>query len=396
VNLLGARRGRRTPETPAGPRDSREDSPGHLAWISWARIAAIVGVVTIHVCSHLVFAWGTTSAKLWHFANLLESTSRASVPVFVMVSGAILVAPRPDQPRRAFYRRRAARIGVPLVVWTCFFLVFDAWSNDRAITAYTFVQGFLWGRPYYHLYFLYVLAGLYLVTPFLRAFVAAADRRLLLAAAGGCLGLAVSAKLQHMLMGGGGFNAFTYFLPYVGYYLMGYVIATAAPRWPRRVVTWWSASVFAGTVLVTHVGTWWLFAEVGPQQGRMLYDYFAPPVVVAALAAMWFFRAVVADRWDPASSHGPPSAALPPVLSSTPSSTAGDDGRWVRTCAGLTLGIFVLHPLPLELLVRRQQPTFASAWVDMAFHLGVIVALVVGCGLMTLALRRIPFVRRLV
>jgi surface polysaccharide O-acyltransferase-like enzyme len=343
-------------------------------WLSWARIVAIVAVVAIHVCSHLVLEWRTTSAKQWHFGNLAESTARFSVPLFVMVSGAVLLVPRPGERLRDFYLRRAGRIAIPLVVWTCFFLVLDARAHGRDITAYTFVQGFLWGRPYYHLYFLYVVAGLYLVTPFLRAFVAGADRRLLIGAAAVTLGLASADKMQHVAMGGaGGFNAFTYFVPFLGYYLLGYVVATARPRWPRRTVIGWSAAGFAAAVLVTHLGSWWLFARSGAQQGRALYEYYAPPVILATVAMAFLLRAVFGDQ------------------APTPTTS-----RRVRGLADLTFGIFLLHPIPLELLVRRHQPVFSSAYVDIAFHVGVIVALVVGCGLVTFVVQRIPVMRRLV
>jgi surface polysaccharide O-acyltransferase-like enzyme len=360
---------------------------GHVPWLSWARIVAIVGVVAIHVCSHLTLEWGTVTARQWHFGTLVQSAGRFGVPLFLMVSGAVLLRPRRER-LRDFYRRRASRVAIPLVAWTCGYLVLDAWTQDRPITPYLFVQGFLWGRPYYHLYFLYVVAGLYLVTPFLRTFVAAADRRTLLAATACLLGLSCLDKVQHFYMGGGGFNAFSYFVPFLGYYLAGYVVATTRLAWPRRTVAAGAAAVFVGTTLVVHVGTWWMFGTLGVQRGRILYDYHAPTIMVASLAMAFLLRAVFGDRdHDTQTSEGRdwPAGGRP----------AGAAPR-VRRYADLTFGVFLLHPLPLELLVRRDQPEFASPYVDMAFHLSVIVALVVGCAVATFVLRQVPVLRRLV
>lgn len=337
-----------------------------LDWVSWARIVAAAAVVTIHVTSHLVFAWGDVAGRLWHFGNLLQSASRWCVPVFVMVSGALLLRTRPGDTTIDFFRRRAARIAIPLVAWTTFFLWFDAANRGKPLSAYHFVQGFLWGRPYYHLYFLYVVAGLYLITPFLRVLVAHASRRLLVAAVVVTLGLAAADRLQHWWMGGGGFNAFSYFLPWIGYYLLGYLLATIPVR---RAHAAWAAAAWVLAVGVTHIGTWWMFAELGPQRGRLLYENFAPTTIVAAGAVVLFLRAVMSER-------------------------AGS--VWPRRCADLTFGVYLLHPIPLELFVRRDQPVFTSAYVDMAFHLGVIVALVVGCAVVTLGLRAVPGLRRLV
>jgi surface polysaccharide O-acyltransferase-like enzyme len=361
-------------DTQAPPQALRTYTP----WVSWAKVVAIVGIVGIHVCGHLVLEWGRVDATVWHFGNLMDSLGRFGVPLFVMVSGAMLLPVRSDS-LRTFYGRRATRIAVPLVVWTFFYLWFDAWTVGREVTAYTFVQGFLWGRPYYHLYFLYVVAGLYLVTPFLRVFVAGASRRLVLVASVVCLVLAYADKLQHTFMGGGGFNAFSYFVPWIGYYLLGYVVAgVSLSRWPRRRVLGWSLAAFVFGVVFTAVGTWLLFGWLGPQLGRLLYDYFAPGVLVSAVAAAVFLRSWLGDARPVG---GAPDPAPAPV-------------GW--RLADLTLGVFLLHPLFLQLFVRSSQPEFGSDLADIAFHLGVIVALVVGCAVVTAVVRMVPFVRRVV
>lgn len=354
---------------------------GYRPWVAWARLVAITGIVTIHVCGHLVLEWRQVDATLWHFGNLMESATRFGVPVFVLLSGALLLDPARTRTESVswFYRRRAARIAVPLVVWTVFYLWFDAWTRGVEVTPYTFFQGFLWGRPYYHLYFLYIVAGLYLITPFLRVFVAHASRRLVGCATAVCLGLAIADKAQHTVLGGGGFNAFSYFVPWIGYYLLGYLATTWTPRAPARTVAVWSGVAYVGGVLVTAVGSWLLFGWYGVQNGRVLYDYFAPAVLLTAVAVVLFLRAVTGDV-------GPAVA-----MAVRPSG-----GALVRRFGDLAFGVFLLHPLPLQLFVRSDQPRFDSALVDAAFHVGVIVALLVGCGLVTAGLRRVPVARRLV
>lgn len=342
---------------------ARPSSAPFQPWIAWSRLLAIVAVVSIHVFSHFALSWGDVAPRLWHAGNLVYAATRFCVPLFVLVSGAVLLGR--TEPVRTFYARRAARIAIPLVVWTVFFLWFDAWTQGRPVTGYTFVQGFLWGTPYYHLYFLYVIAGLYLVTPFLRRFIAASSRRLVVAAAVVCIVLASADKLQHLLMGGGGFNAFSYFVPWLGYYLLGYVVATTTWRPPRLAL----ASVFAACVLLTAAGSWWLFGLVGMQDGRVLYDYFSPQNVVATLALALLIRSLAASpgRFD----------------------------RPLGWLAGLTFGVYLIHPIPLE-LVRRLGLSFADPNVDAAFHLGLVVALLVVCGLVVAGLRKIPLIRRLI
>ena len=120
---------------------------------------------------------------------------------------------------------------------------------------------------------------------------------------------------------------------------------------------------------------------------------------VGALAMAFFLRAVFGDHdLGTATVPARPGTAQPDTA--RPASSAAGRPWWVtprvRRYADLTFGVFLLHPLPLELLVRRDQPEFASPYVDIAFHLGVIVALVVGCAVVTFVLRQVPVLRRLV
>lgn len=343
-----------------------------LDWISWGRVCAIAAVVAIHVNSSLVNGWPDTPAALWHFGDLMESASRWSVPLFVMMSGALSLPPRPGDDARTFWKRRAVRIGVPLVVWTVFFLWLDSTQTGQPITAYYLFQGFAWGKPYYHLYFLYVIAGLYLITPFLRTFVTGSTPRLRAAAAGVALGLASLNDLQHWLMGGGGgTNALTYFVPWIGYYLLGLVLAEIPLEGRRRPVGWWSGAVFVGTVAAIHGTTWLLFGAYGVQQGRYLYGYVAPSTILAGGALLLFLRAV------------------------TPSVPARVN-RSVGRLAGLAFGIYLLHPIPLTLLHAVGEPRFGSPWAEIGYRIGLMLALLVGCGLVVAVLARVPVLRRLV
>ena len=108
---------------------------------------------------------------------------RPSVPLFVMITG-VLLLPLPDGcPMASFYRRRVGRIAWPLVAWSLLlpvmaYLYFTGSGSGSAnpsvdLSAYTpdVLVGRLWSwvlnfnfdtTP---LWYLYMLVGLYLVMP---------------------------------------------------------------------------------------------------------------------------------------------------------------------------------------------------------------------------------------
>jgi surface polysaccharide O-acyltransferase-like enzyme len=196
--------------------------PTETRWVTWidaARVAAILAVISIHVVTSLVTA--RSHPDSWWFGNVVSSASRWCVPLFVMLSGTLLLQSGREEGLRSFYQRRLARIGLPLVVWTLVYLWVGHLRTDHPADLGEAVSLTLAGLPYYHMYFVYLIAGLYLVTPFLRPLAAVGNSRLL--AAGAALFLAIGMlDLAIRVWGGhGGVNAVTRFVPYIGYFLAG-------------------------------------------------------------------------------------------------------------------------------------------------------------------------------
>ena len=98
----------------------------------------------------------TRSDALW--TALLDVFSRAAVALFVIASSYLQLPLR--YPVREFFRRRARRILPPFLIWTLIYAL--VWGEP--------VQNFkdlLWNFNYAagHLWFVYMLVGLYLVMP---------------------------------------------------------------------------------------------------------------------------------------------------------------------------------------------------------------------------------------
>src|ERR1700709_417019 len=73
---------------------ARKQGRSSLAWMDLLRIGAIVAVVVIHAISTATKSSGTGWHSAWWWtANFLNSACLWCVPVFVMVSGALLLDP---------------------------------------------------------------------------------------------------------------------------------------------------------------------------------------------------------------------------------------------------------------------------------------------------------------
>lgn len=130
-----------------------------IAWLDLCRVVAIIGVIVIHSCAILLKPWGIYSIQEWLVAaNFLDSLARCSVPLFVMVSGALILRPGKNPSIFQEILRRIVRVAIPLLVW-------------EAVIKYYFTNNFIgWADiliepPAYHFWFVYMIMGIYLLLP---------------------------------------------------------------------------------------------------------------------------------------------------------------------------------------------------------------------------------------
>jgi surface polysaccharide O-acyltransferase-like enzyme len=138
------------------------------------RTVAILLVILVHATlfPYSVEGLMTTGAQIdWWTTNVYGALANIGVPLFVMLSGVLLLNPsKADEPLGVFFKKRVARIALPLAFWTAAYFVWGYYMHGYALTTTNIIQGLL-GGSYYHLWFLYLLVGLYLATPVLRVLV---------------------------------------------------------------------------------------------------------------------------------------------------------------------------------------------------------------------------------
>lgn len=249
-------------------------------WMDSARALAALAVVLIHVLAPTVGGRGLdVGSPGWWLADALNSASRWCVPLFVMIAGALALDPARTELPRAFYRKRWHRIGVPLVFWTLFYLGFRAVVLGEPVTLAEAVHDVARGAPFLQLYFLYILAGLVALTPFLKVITRHATWRMQLGMAVVMLVMGVLDQIGTAILGAGEPNAVTRFLPYIGYYVLGWVLrdVLVARSTALALGAGFAVSVVA-TALAGRTGDFGTFA-------RYAYDFLSPSVVVMAVCA---------------------------------------------------------------------------------------------------------------
>ena len=204
----------------------------HIVWLDVVRFIAMFTVVCCHCTDPFNFYPGTApnigEIKLW--GAIYGSVLRPCVPLFVMITGALLLPVRGDAS--TFYKKRIPRVFYPFLIWSVLYNLFP-WItgllglNPQIILdffpyagAEVMQQSFSVSLEYIlmipfnfsilavHMWYIYLLIGLYLYLPVFSAWVEKASER---------------AKLMFLLAWG-----VTLLLPYYYQFVSNYLWGTCS------------------------------------------------------------------------------------------------------------------------------------------------------------------------
>lgn len=133
---------------------------GRQLFLDFLRVISVFAVVFLHA-SVKQYSASDITTNGFMVANLYDSLVRWAVPVFVMISGDLFLDPQKEITIKTIFSKYIKRIMITFVIWSLLYvLVYNKEFNLDA--ALNFVKG------HYHLWYLYLIVGLYLCVPILR------------------------------------------------------------------------------------------------------------------------------------------------------------------------------------------------------------------------------------
>jgi surface polysaccharide O-acyltransferase-like enzyme len=135
------------------------------------RCLAIMMIVTLHVIDGHYVTYRFTNLFVWGTIYLSHVISLAGVPLFVMISGFLLLNPDHEESIATFYYKRLIKVGIPFIIWGLIYLVWIACVRGNILTVQHIIREFAVGPIYGPLWFIYMIISLYLIAPILRVFI---------------------------------------------------------------------------------------------------------------------------------------------------------------------------------------------------------------------------------
>lgn len=132
-------------------------------WVDWLRVLACLLVMVVHSAEPFYLNGYDTlilskSDLIW--TSAIDSAARMSVPLFVIASSYLLFPLRYSAGE--FARKRAVRILIPFIIWSIAYALF---SDAPAANLKSLLLNFNFTAS--HLWFIYMLLGIYIMMPML-------------------------------------------------------------------------------------------------------------------------------------------------------------------------------------------------------------------------------------
>jgi surface polysaccharide O-acyltransferase-like enzyme len=289
----------------------------------------MVGVILLHaagrftVTSQEMGQMNPSQITCWGVVDTYQSLAAPlGVPLFLMLTGALLLQPGKTDSLSVFFKKRWARIGLPSLFWFAAYFAWDFLVQGIPFTAGAIMQGILNG-PYTQMWYMYVLVGLYLLTPILRIFMAHADQTMIKYFVFlWVMGVAILPIFDLLSPFQLNSNVFA-MTGYVGFFVLGAYLSTVDMQRSKL-----SIFIILGIAL-TAIGTYILAATIGGTEMYFFQQYFSPTVILVAVMMFTLLFSVqppsVQEDSNPSKAH-----------------------KLIQLISQNTLGIFLIHVMIIE------------------------------------------------
>ena len=250
-----------------------------IFYLDKLRVLAIFSVIVIHVSATM---WYSTPVKSfdWQMMNIYDSLVRFCVPLFIMISGAMLLDPKKDYSLKKL-SSKILRIITAFAVWSALYATYHYFYDNASLK--TSIKSFIEGE--YHMWFVFMIIGLYIATPIIRLI--AKDKKTTQYFI--VLGLVINtlaAVLPEIPYGGTIFSniladaRLNLFMSYSHYYLLGYYLKNENfSKKTQKLIYFIAVLSILGTILLTSY-----ISITMNNQIAFFYGYLLPNTAIVAIA----------------------------------------------------------------------------------------------------------------
>lgn len=345
----------------------KDTTAKRFLYLDYLRLIASLAVVVLHVAA---WKWESLDWRTfeWSTFNIYDSLVRWCVPIFVMISGALFLSK--DIDIKTMWKKYISRIMAAFLFWSLLYTLYEYFVARSIHSFGAFVSTLFIGN--FHMWFLYMLAGLYMITPFVRQIVKKNELVIYFVVLAFVFAMLLPEVIQILSLAKlGAANTLSEItgnlyvqmvMGYTGYYILGYYLHNHKLRRSLEIIL-----IILGvlSILFTLFGTSYISALTN-ERNTALYGYLRVNVFFPAVALFTVMK-----------NHAGKKA---------PSERKQSVWRYLSKCC---FGVYLIHPMLLavsEKCFKITTLSFHPAYSIPVISLCVFIVSLILSGL----LNRIP------
>lgn len=322
--------------TPPRPALAPKHATARVGYLDVIRMVAMLMVIGVHCIDPFYISPAMRAEPAYtHWAAIYGSLLRPSVPLFVMMTGFLLL-PVDLKPLGPFYRKRIFRVLWPFLIWSVLYSMFPWFTGVLGLPKeiigdfFCYTQGsesqsladslrdvamipFNFSHKANHMWYIYLIIGMYLIMPFFSGWLKEADtrtKRIFLGIWGVSLFMPyLRHYVSDLLFGRGGymfgtdtwneFDMLFYFSGFIGYLLLGHCLREGN-NWSIGKTLAICLPLFAAGYWITYAG--FSAAAANPASTEidmeLYFTFCSPNVLMMTIAVFLMLQKVsVSDGW---------------------------------------------------------------------------------------------------
>ncbi|RIJ41607.1 acyltransferase [Pontibacter oryzae] len=300
-----------------------EPAPGNavaedVASYNLIRLFATLSVIVVHVATPTVGQYDPSTELNWWVGNFYQSVFRSGIPLFLMLTGALLL---PRAEGFVFIKNRVIRVLLPFCFWVFVYLLAKNYIRDLSLEDY-FIA--LYEGNSYHFWYVYLILSIYFLMPLLRLVLQWLKPTLVQVLAFTCI---ISLSLKLLPDDNTNIRYLLNYAIYLAYIVFGYYAA-------KFEDVQWLNNCQIGMLLIflgfgiTFFGSYYVSASSG-HHSDLLYQSSMVHIFLKGLGVWIILKRMVKyipDRWL----------------------------KHLKAMSKLSFGVFLIHPLVIDhiLIVR--------------------------------------------
>ncbi len=347
----------------------------HIEYLEVLRVLSMLSVVFLHAAAGSLR--GNYGSAVWHVSNVVTAVMSTSVPIFFMISGSVLMNSSNTLSLETTFKKRLPRSLVPFLVWSFVAvgyyaaLSFVTSGNIDVVSAVKRIKNMVSQPTTIHLWFMYVLIPLYILSPLLKKLVDSLTNQLVIYMMALWLFFSsllptaaalAPARFRPLLTLNASYNL-NFMSGYIGYFLAGYFLMRLEKRFSVKLL---SGIIILDTVLIS-LGTWYKTAQLG-EYSEVFKSYSKIFTLVLSVSIFLLMKELLRGR-----------------------SLTGRLKGVIGTMSALSFGVYLLHNLLVDLISRLVKLWPAASLTVLFLSYAVVLVLTTLCIVVLASIKPICF-----